>query len=130
MRRVIKLSLHDSALGFIRELDALFGQSPIAMVFNDRELRARRTNAAFRRLVGLPDEAIIGRRPSEFDRGVDAALVERTLVEQVINRGVPVIDVHVEQTLAGKRRVFSWSACPVTDNGQVLVSRSKIGSGW
>ena len=31
-----------------------------------------------------------------------------------------MIDVHVEQTLAGKRRVFSWSACPVTDNGQVL----------
>jgi PAS domain-containing protein len=60
MRRVIKLSLHDSALGFIRELDALFDQSPIAMVFNDRELRARRTNAAFRRLTGLPDEAITG----------------------------------------------------------------------
>ena len=47
-----------------RELDALFDQSPIAMVFGDRELRARRTNAAFRRLIGLPDEAIIGRRRS------------------------------------------------------------------
>jgi PAS domain S-box-containing protein len=104
----------------IRELDALFDQSPIPMVFGDRELRARRTNAAFRQLVGLPDEAILGRRPSEGDVGVDTALTERTLAEQVINRGVPVVDVHIEQTLAGERRVLSWSAYRVTDNGQVL----------
>ena len=32
----------------VRELDALFDQSPVAMVFTDRELRTRRTNAAFR----------------------------------------------------------------------------------
>jgi PAS domain S-box-containing protein len=113
------LSLPDSGLS-IRELDALFDQSPIAMVFGDRELRARRTNAAFRQLAGLPDEAIIGRRPTEFDVGMDAALAERTLAEQVIGRGVPVIDVHLEQTLAGERRVLSWSSYRVTDNGQVL----------
>src|SRR5215470_11914603 len=112
-------SLPDSGLS-IRELDALFDQSPIPMVFGDRELRARRTNAAFRRLVGLPDEAILGRRPSEGDAGVDTALAERTLAEQVISRGVPVVDVHLEQTLAGERRVVSWSAYRVTDNGQVL----------
>jgi PAS domain S-box-containing protein len=112
-------SLPDSGLS-IRELDALFGQSPIAMVFNDRELRVRRTNAAFRRLAGLPDEALIGRRPTEVDSGVDTAWIERILAEQVINRGVPVVDVHIEQTLAGERRVLSWSAYRVTDNGQVL----------
>jgi PAS domain S-box-containing protein len=113
-------SLPDSGLS-IRELDALFDQSPIALVFGDRELRARRTNAAFRRLVGLPDEAIIGRRPSETDdHGVHLAWVERTLAEQVIGRGVPVVDVHLEQTRAGERRVLSWSAYRVTDNGQVL----------
>jgi len=61
-----------------RELGALFDQSPIAMVFLDRELRARRANAALRRLFGLPDEAIIGRRSSEIDHGVDAAWIERT----------------------------------------------------
>ena len=64
------------------------------MAFHDRELRVRRTNAAFRRLVGLPDEALIGRRPSEFDTGVDAALIERTLAEQVM------------------ARAFPWSTCP------------------
>jgi PAS domain S-box-containing protein len=112
-------SLPDSGLS-IRELDALFDQSPIPMVFGDRELRARRTNAAFRRLVGLPDEAILGRRPSEGEVGTDTALTERTLAERVINRGVPVIDMHIEQTLAGERRVLSWSAYRVTDNGQVL----------
>ncbi len=104
----------------IRELDALFDQSPIPMVFGDRELRARRTNAAFRQLVGLPDEAILGRRPSETEARTDTALAERTLAEQVINRGVPVVDVHIEHTLAGERRVLSWSAYRVTDNGQVL----------
>jgi len=104
----------------IRELDALFDQSPIPMIFGDRELRARRTNAAFRRLMGLPDEAILGRRPSETEAGTDTALAERTLAEQVINQGVPVVDVHIEHTLAGERRVLSWSAYRVTDNGQVL----------
>jgi PAS domain-containing protein len=82
-RRVTGSPLPDSVLGSLRELEALFDQSPVAMVFNDRELRARRTNAAFRRLVGLPDEAIIGRRPSEFDHGVDAAMIEHALAEQV-----------------------------------------------
>src|SRR5215472_6198237 len=82
--------------------------------------RARRTNAAFRQLVGLPDEAIIGRQPSEAEVGFDGALVERALAEQVISRGVPLIDMYVEQTVAGERRVFSWSAYRVTDNGQVL----------
>jgi PAS domain S-box-containing protein len=90
------------------------------MVFGDRELRARRTNAAFRRLVGLPGEAILGRRPSEGETGMDTALTERTLAEQVMNRGVPVVGVHIEQTLAGERRVLSWSAYRVTHNGQVL----------
>jgi PAS domain S-box-containing protein len=119
IRNVTMPSLPDSGLS-VRELDALFDQSPIPMVFGDRELRARRTNAAFRRLVGLPDEAILGRRPSEGNAGWDTALAERTLAEQVIGRGVPVVDVHIEQTLAGERRVFSWSAYRVTDNDQVL----------
>src|SRR6201990_1505141 len=83
-RRVTGLPLPDSALGSLRELEALFDQSPVAMVFNDRELRARRTNAAFRRLVGLPGEVIIGRRPSEFDHGVDAAMIEHALPDQGI----------------------------------------------
>jgi PAS domain S-box-containing protein len=109
----------DSALVFLRELDALFDQSPTAIAFLDRELRHRRTNAALRQLVGLPDEAIIGRRPTEFDVGVDAALIERTLADQVIKKGVPVADGHVEPVLAGERRVLSWSAYPVMENGQV-----------
>jgi hypothetical protein len=35
----------------VRELDALFDQSPVAMVFRNRELHIRRTNAAFRQLT-------------------------------------------------------------------------------
>jgi PAS domain S-box-containing protein len=107
----------------IRELEALFNQSPVAMVFADRELRTRRTNAAFRQLTGLPDETLIGRRPSETvtpDRIVDTDLIERILTEQVINEGIPVVDMNIEETLAGERRVFSWTAYRVTDNGRVL----------
>ncbi|HEX3387630.1 MAG TPA: SpoIIE family protein phosphatase, partial [Streptosporangiaceae bacterium] len=101
-------------------LDALFDQSQVALVFRDPELRAKRTNAAFRELFGLPDEAVIGRRPTEFEGRMDTALIERILAEQVIDRGVPVIDMDLEQGLAGKRRVLSWSSYQVTDNGQVL----------
>jgi PAS domain S-box-containing protein len=107
----------------IRELDALFDQSPVAMVFTDRELRTRRTNAAFRQLTGLPDEALIGRRPSETDMAhsvMDTDLIERILAGQVMNAGVPVVSMHLEQTLAGERRVLAWTAYRVTDNGQVL----------
>ncbi len=119
-RSVIKSSLPDSATGSIRELGALFDQSPIALVFVDRELRVKRTNAAFRRLVGMPGEVLIGRRPSEVGAGMDTAMIERTLAEQVMKRGVPVVDVHLEQTVAGQRRDLSWSAYRVTENGQVL----------
>src|SRR5258707_1687821 len=122
-RKVIRPSLPDPGSGPVGELGVLFDQSPIAMVFTDRDLRTRRTNAAFRRLAGLPDEALTGRRPSETDPGdriMDTALIEHALAEQVISRGVPVVDVHLESTMAGERRVFSWSAYRVTDNGQVL----------
>jgi PAS domain S-box-containing protein len=120
IRSVIKSSLPGSAFVSLRELDALFDQAPLALAFADRELRARRTNAAFRRMVGLPDEAIIGRRPSEADGGMDAALIERILAEQVMTTGVPVIDRLVEQALPGEHRVLSWSAYRVMENGQVL----------
>src|SRR5258707_3694470 len=120
IRSVIKSSLPDSATGSIRELGALFDQSPIALAFVDRELRVKRTNAAFRRLVGMPGEVLIGRRPSEVGAGMDTAMIERTLAEQVMKRGVPVVDVHLEQTVAGQRRDLSWSAYRVTENCQVL----------
>jgi len=110
----------DSALRYLRGLNALFDQSPIGLVVCDRELHVTRTNAAFRRLVGLPDEALIGRRPAEIDHGADGALIERTLTEQVINRAVPVVEVPMQQTLAGEHRVLSWSAYRITDNGEVL----------
>src|SRR5258708_579194 len=120
IRSVIESSLSDFNLGSVFELDALFDQTPVALAFLDPELRASRTNAALRRLVGLPGEAIIGRRPSEVDGGMDAALIERILADQVMTTGVPVFDRLLEQALAGERRVFSWSACRVMENGQVL----------
>ena len=106
-----------------RELGALFGQSPIGMLFSDREVRNRRTNAAFRELVGLPDEALIGRRPTQVEgaaRVMDMSLIERTLARQVINEGVPVVNMFLERTLPGGCRVFSWTAYRVTENDQVL----------
>jgi PAS domain S-box-containing protein len=112
-------SLPESGLS-IRELGALFDQLPVGLVFTDREVRTTRTNAAYRRLVGLPDEALIGRRPSEVAAGADVVLAERIIAEEVINRGASVSNVPMEQTVAGEHRVLSWSADRMMDNGQVL----------
>jgi PAS domain S-box-containing protein len=116
----MKSSFPDSALGSIRELNAVFDQSPVGLVLTGRNLRVTRTNAAFRRLVGLPEEALIGRLPSEIDHGLDGALIERILTGQVLDQGTPVVEMPLEQTVAGQRRVLSWSAYRATDNGQVL----------
>jgi PAS domain S-box-containing protein len=113
----------------IRELDALFDQSPAAMVFSDVELRTRRVNVAFRRLTGIPQEAFIGRRPSQTEGAdllIDTGLIERILAEQVIGEGVPVISMPVESPLPGERRVYSWTAYRVTDNGRVLGAVSSL----
>jgi PAS domain S-box-containing protein len=120
IRSVTKSPHADSADGSVREPHALFDQSPIALAFYDHELRHKRTNAAFRRLVGLPDEVLIGRRPSEVNHTPDAVANERILIEQVMTTGVPVVDMHLEETLANQRRDLSWSAYRVTENGQVL----------
>jgi PAS domain S-box-containing protein len=113
----------------IRELDALFDQSPVATIFSDVELRTRRANAAFRQLTRLSDEELIGRRPSQTeraDRMVDTHLVERILAEQVIREGVPVINMPLERTRAGKNWVFAWTAYRVMDNGRVLGAVSSL----
>src|SRR5215472_9092956 len=119
IRNVTMSSLPDPGFS-IRELDVLFDQLPVGLVFTDREVRTTRTNAAYRRLVGLPDEALIGRRPSEVAPGADAVLAERILGEEVIDRGVSVSNVPMEQTVAGERRVLSWSADRMMDNGEVV----------
>jgi hypothetical protein len=38
----------------------------------------------------------------------------------VIDKGVPVINLRLEQIMGDERRVFSWTAYRVTDNGQVI----------
>src|SRR5258708_13123726 len=91
-RKVIRPSLHDPGSGPAGELGVLFDQSPTAMVFTDRDLRTRRTNAAFRRLAGLPEEALTGRRPSEVghgDRITATALIEPRLPAEAINTHLP-----------------------------------------
>jgi PAS domain S-box-containing protein len=109
-----------SELSTSRQLDALFDQAPVALACCDDKLRITRTNPAYRRMVGLPDEAIIGRRPTEIDDSVDTALVERTVAEQVMTDGVPVADMPMRRTLPAGQRVFLWSAHRVMGNGEVL----------
>jgi PAS domain S-box-containing protein len=105
----------------IRELEALFDQSPVAMVFTDVELRNRRANAAFRELTGLAEGALIGHRPSETaGHAVDTQLVERILADQVVKEGVPVVNMTLEGVQEGKRLVMAWTAYRVTENGRVL----------
>jgi hypothetical protein len=70
-------SLPDSGLS-IRDLGVLFDQSPIAMVFNDRELRTRCTNAAFRRQRAGPVHRR-ARRAAGQDIGTGMSRLARTL---------------------------------------------------
>jgi len=107
----------------IRELDALFEQSPVAMIFTDTEMRARRANTAFRQLMGFPAGELIGRSPTRqpgVAQILDTEFVERTLTQQVIRDGAPVINVPLELTVAGKSKVAAWTAYRVTDNGRVF----------
>ncbi|HTU71995.1 MAG TPA: SpoIIE family protein phosphatase [Trebonia sp.] len=106
----------------LRELDALFRQAPVGMVFSDRDVRTRRTNAAFRELFDLPDDALIGRRPTETGgaRYIDVGLIERTLAGQVIRDGIPVVHMLLERSRPTGCQVLAWTAFRVTDDGQVL----------
>jgi len=107
----------------IRELDALFEQSPVAMVFIDTELRARRANAAFRELMGFPEGELLGQPPTRqpgISQILDTAFVERTMAEQVIKEGVPVVNAPLELTVAGERRVAAWTAYRVTEGSRVI----------
>jgi PAS domain S-box-containing protein len=107
----------------IRELEALFEQSPVAMIFTDRDLRNRRANAAFRQLAGISDETLIGRRPSQTEGAdwlLDTEFIERTLAEQVVGKGVPVVNMPLERTEEGNRRVIAWTAYRVMDNDELL----------
>jgi len=112
-----------------RELDALFEQSPVAMIFTDRELRTRRANEAFRQLTGLSDETLIGHRPTEIERGTGAANVrpiERLLVDQVLRDGIPVVNMPLARPMAGEHRVLAFTAYRVMDNDRVLGVASTL----
>src|ERR1700744_1752708 len=90
-----------------RELEALFEQSPVAMIFTDRHLRNRRANAAFRELAGISDETLIGRRPTQTEGAdwlLDTQLIERILAEQALGKGVQVGNKPLERTEGSKRR--------------------------
>src|ERR1700742_2990854 len=93
------------------------------MIFTDRHLRNRRANAAFRELAGISDETPTGPRPAQTEGAdwlLDTQLIERILAEQVLGKGVPVVNMPLERTEGGKRRVISWTAYQVTDDDEVI----------
>jgi len=113
----------------LRELNALFAQSPVAMIFTDSDLRTRRVNAAFRELTGLAAEAVIGRRPTEIERQgglADLGPLEDLLAEQVVRDGVPVVNMPLERPTAVGRRHLAWTAYRVMENGRVLGVASTL----
>jgi len=102
------------------DLEAMVEQSPIATVFVDAELRYVLVNEEFCRFVGVPREAIIGRRVIEVPAtGLDRDMVDRVLTGQVL-AGVPVVDWPLLQAIDGVRRVYAWSAFRVVDHGRVV----------
>jgi PAS domain S-box-containing protein len=101
------------------DLGALVDQSPVASVYVDAELRYVRVNDEFCRFAGAPREEIVGRRIAEGPAGgLDRGMVERVLAEQVL-AGAPLVQRPAEQATGDARRVYAWSAFPITDNGRV-----------
>jgi PAS domain S-box-containing protein len=93
------------------------------MVFMDVEGRALRANTAFRQLTGLSDEGLIGHRPTENPmaaRILDTEFIERILAEQVIAKGIPVINMPLERTHEGRHLVLAWTAYRLMVDGEVV----------
>src|ERR1700761_5738389 len=102
-------------------LDAALGkwfyQAPMALVCTDLQLRVVRVNDAFCQLLGLSADEMIGRRPSEYSDTFDAEFIERTVAEEVIRKGLPLVDVHLTQRLPdGHERALAWSVFLLVDD--------------
>lgn len=110
-------SVLDAAMG------EMFYQTPVAMICVDPQLRILRVNQAFGRLLGLSMEEMIGHRLSDFQHGFDAGFIERTMSEEVVDRGVAVMDARLAQRFAdGIERTVAWSAFPLTLDGRLLAA--------
>jgi PAS domain S-box-containing protein len=109
-------------------LDAALGkwfyQAPMALVCTDLQLRVVRVNDAFCQLLGLSADEMIGRRPSEYADTFDAEFIERTVAEEVIRKGLPLVDVHLTQRLpGGHERALAWSVfLLVDDDGRPIAA--------
>ncbi|MFI5752781.1 SpoIIE family protein phosphatase [Streptomyces sp. NPDC051644] len=97
-------------------LDGLFTQSPIGVAVYDTQLRLVRMNAALERIQGLPPQAVLGRRITEFLPELDTAAMENRL-QSVLDTGRPIMSAeHRGRTPAdpGKDHVWNVSSFALT----------------
>ncbi|MFB7503533.1 PAS domain-containing protein [Streptomyces broussonetiae] len=104
-------------------LDGLYRRSPIGLVVHGPDRRVIRVNRAVEKASGVPAEAPVGRRPSEFMVDEDAGPAEER-VRHVLETGEPLI--FTEQSARarhdpGRERFVSVSAFRMEDpSGRVL----------
>ncbi|MCX4577155.1 SpoIIE family protein phosphatase [Streptomyces sp. NBC_01571] len=104
-------------------LDGLYHRSPIGLVVHGPDRRVIRVNRAVEKASGVPAEAPVGHRPSEFMVDEDAGPAEER-VRHVLETGEPLI--FTEQSARarhdpGRERIVSVSAFRMEDPaGRVL----------
>jgi PAS domain S-box-containing protein len=101
----------------LAQVSAIYGTAPVGLGFLDRELRYVRVNDRLAELHGVPASAHTGRTLREVLP--DMAPAMEPLLRDVIDRGVPIVDSEVINTIAQcPRKGGSWlvSYYPVVDN--------------
>lgn len=92
------------------QLRTFIDEAPVALAMLDRDMRYLAANSYWRELIGLGDEELVGRRPSEVQRGIPQHRLEGA------ERALSGEKVHSDEDLL-KRTDSSavwirWEACP------------------
>ncbi len=101
--------------------DWAFSQSPIAFATFDRELRFRRASAATRRLIGLPEDGIRGRRLDELLSAPQYADFTARLRQVIATGRWTYFEHRVPAPLSGHEQCWSTWIWPLRDPSGTVV---------
>jgi PAS domain S-box-containing protein len=105
------------ARGAESDLQRLFDLSPDMLCVADIDGYFRRVNPAFTSTLGYSAEELLGRPFLDFVNPEDREPTS-ALIEEKLSQGVPVVSFENRyRSKDGSYRWFSWTSCPVPDEG-------------